>query len=36
MAYELVRVHYDLAHTRLRIAAAGLPEALGSRLAKGV
>ena len=36
MDYELVRVHYDLAHTRLRIAAAGLPAALGSRLAKGV
>ena len=36
MAYELVRVHYDLARTRMRIADAGLPKYLGDRLAVGV
>lgn len=36
MAYELVRVHYDLARTRMRIADAGLPVSLGDRLAVGV
>ena len=33
--YELVRVHYDLARTRMRVAERGLPEALGGRLAVG-
>ncbi len=36
MAYELVRVHYDLARTRMRIADVGLPDGLGDRLAVGV
>ncbi len=34
--YELVRVYYDVAHARLRIAEAGLPVGLGDRLAAGV
>jgi len=36
VSYELVRVHYDLARTRVRIAEQGLPEGLGDRLAVGV
>jgi diadenosine tetraphosphatase ApaH/serine/threonine PP2A family protein phosphatase len=36
VTYELVRVHYDLARTRMRIAEQGLPEGLGDRLAVGV
>ena len=36
LAYELVRVHYDLARTRMRIADAGLPKALGDRLSVGL
>jgi diadenosine tetraphosphatase ApaH/serine/threonine PP2A family protein phosphatase len=36
VSYELVRVHYDLARTRMRIAEQGLPEALGGRLSVGV
>lgn len=35
MAYELVRVHYDLARTQARIAARGLPSSLGERLSRG-
>lgn len=35
VSYELVRVHYDLARTQARIAARGLPEGLGTRLARG-
>jgi len=35
VSYELVRVHYDLARTQARIAERGLPEGLGSRLARG-
>lgn len=34
-AYELVRVHYDVARTAMRIAERGLPPALGERLAAG-
>lgn len=36
VSYELVRVHYDLARTRMRIAERGLPEGLGDRLAVGL
>lgn len=35
VSYELVRVHYDLARTQARIVARGLPEGLGTRLARG-
>ncbi len=36
VTYENVRVHYDVARTRLRIAETGLPIGLGDRLAAGV
>ena len=36
VSYELVRVYYDIARTRLRIAEEGLPAGLGDRLAAGV
>jgi diadenosine tetraphosphatase ApaH/serine/threonine PP2A family protein phosphatase len=35
MAYELVRVHYDLARTQARVAARGLPPSVGERLSRG-
>jgi predicted phosphodiesterase len=36
VSYELVRVHYDVALTRSRIVALGLPPSLGDRLSRGV
>ena len=36
MTYELVRVYYDVARTRLRVSERGLPAGLGERLAIGV
>ena len=36
LSYELVRVHYDVAETVRRVQAAGLPQGLGARLARGV
>ena len=36
VAYELVRVHYDVARTVARVHERGLPDALGRRLLRGV